>query len=125
VPEARTVANIAIILAAAGVVTALLWFAGEAVSLFLLILQIAILVAIVYFLYTVYRNNRSRLAWLDPGKRALFYGAAVLLVAVVVASFAMPFFGGWSFFTAVLFFGVIAVCAFVMYRIWTETSGWY
>lgn len=124
-PEARTAVNIAIILGAAAVVTALLWFAGEAVSLFLMILQIAILVAIVYFLYTVYRENRSRLSWLSGQKRALFYGAAILLIAVVVASFAIPFFGGWSLFTAVAFFGVIGLCAFVMYRIWTETSGWY
>lgn len=121
----RNVVNVAIILAAAAVVTAFLWFAGTAVSYVLLVLQIAILVAIGFFLYTLYRNHRSRLAWLSGRQRALFYGAAALLVLVIIGSFVVPMLIGWSFATALLFFLVIGVCAFVMYRIWRDTEGWY
>lgn len=103
-------------------VTALQLVAGEVLGVLLLIVRILILVGLGYFVYTLWRNNRSRLQWLNRRQKALFYGAGALLVLVVLGSFA-PI--GWNLLTALLFLVIVGACIFVMWRMWRETDGWY
>ena len=103
-------------------VTALQLVAGEVLGVLLLIVRILILVGLGYFVYTLWRNNRSRLQWLNRRQKALFYGAGALLVLIVLGSFA-PI--GWNLLTALLFLVIVGACVFVMWRMWRETEGWY
>lgn len=103
-------------------VTALQLVAGEVLGVLLLVVRILILVGLGYFVYTLWRNNRSRLQWLNRRQKALFYGAGALLVLVVLGSFA-PI--GWNLLTALLFLVIVGACIFVMWRMWRETDGWY
>lgn len=103
-------------------VTALQLVAGEVLGVLLLVIRVLILVGLAYFVYTLWRNNRSRLQWLNRTQKLLFYGAGALLVIVVLGSFA-PI--GWNLLTALMFIVVVGACIFVMWRMWRETEGWY
>ncbi len=103
-------------------VTALQLVAGEVLGVLLLVVRILILIGLAYFVYTLWRNNRSRLQWLNRRQKLLFYGAGALLVIIVVGSFA-PI--GWNLLTALMFIVIVGACIFVMWRMWRETEGWY
>lgn len=111
----------AIVVAAALVLTVLQVVAGPVVTILLIVVRVAILAALIYFVYRIWRDNRSRLSWLSRGQKALFYGAGAIIALVVVGSFLIS----WTLVTALLFFAVIAACGFVMWRLWRETDGWY
>jgi len=119
--ESRPTVSWGIVVALALALTVLQVVAGPVVAIMLIVVRIAILVALGYFLYTLWRNNRNRLQWLNRGQKALFYGAGALIVLVVVASFLIS----WTLLTALLFFAIIGGCGFVMWRLWRETEGWY
>lgn len=110
-----------IVVAAALVLTVLQVVAGPVVSILLIVVRIAILAALVYFVYRIWRDNRSRLSWLSRGQKLLFYGAGLIIVIVVVGSFLIS----WTLFSALLFFAIIGACGVVMWRLWRETEGWY
>ncbi len=110
-----------IVVAAALVLTVLQVVAGPVVEILLIVVRIAILAALIYFVYRIWRNNRSRLSWLSRRQKLLFYGAGLIIVVVVVGSFLI----NWSLFTALLFFAIIGACGYVMWRLWRETDGWY
>ena len=77
--------------------------------------------AFAYFLYTLWRNNRTRLSYLDRRQKLLFYGAGALLILVVLGSFLLS----WTLLTTLMFFAIIGGCAFVMWRVYKDTAGWY
>lgn len=119
--ERRQVVNWAIVVLAAVVVTVLQVVAGPVVWFLALILRIAILAALVWFGYTLWRNNRSRLQWLSNRQKLLFYGAGALLVLVVLVSFLLPL----TLLTSLFLLVIAGACGFVMWRIYQDTSGWY
>jgi hypothetical protein len=119
--ERRRIVNWAIVVAAAVVVTVLQVLAGPAVWVLALILRIAILLGLGWFLYTLWRNNRARLQWLSRRQKALFYGAGAVLVLAVLVSFLLPL----MLFTSIFLLAVVGGCAFVMWRIYQDTAGWY
>ncbi len=118
----RTALNWGIVAAIAAVITVLQIFFGSVTAILLLAIRVLILLALGYFLYTLWRNNRSRLQYLSTRQKLLFYGAGALIVIVVLGSFA-PL--GWSLFSAIVFFLIVGGCAYVMWRIWRESEGWY
>ncbi len=109
-----------VVLLAVGI-TVLQEFAGPVVGMMMLALRILIVAGLVYFAYTLWRNNRARLQWLSGRRKLLFYGAAALIVLVVIGSF----FITWTLMSTLWFFVVIGGCGYVMWRIWRDTAGWY
>ena len=119
--ERRQLINWGIVVVAAVVVTVLQVVAGPALGILAMVVRIAILAALVWFAYTLWRNNRSRLQWLSTRQKLLFYGAGALIVLVVVVSFLLPL----MLFPSIFLLAVAGGCAFVMWRIYQETAGWY
>jgi hypothetical protein len=119
--ERRQLINWGIVVLAAVVVTVLQVVAGPALGILAMIVRIAILAALVWFAYTLWRNNRSRLQWLSTRQKLLFYGAGALIVLVVIVSFLLPL----MLFTSLFLLAVAGGCAFVMWRIYQDTAGWY
>ena len=84
-------------------------------ALFLLA-QIAFFLAIAFFIYLVWRERRSDIeAWSTRAKVA-FYGAAILAVVDLGAFFLQRPSGR----EALVFFGVLIICAFAMFRVWRD-----
>ena len=119
--ERRQIINWAIVVLAAIVVTVLQVVAGQVLWILALVVRIAILAGLAWFGYTLWRNNRSRLQWLSRKQKLLFYGAAIVLVLVVLVSFLLPL----TLFTSLFFLALAGACGFVMWRIYQDTSGWY
>jgi hypothetical protein len=111
-----TVRGFLIILAVAAGITALqLQIALDAT---LIVLRVLFLVAIVFLLYTLWRNNRTEIETWSRRARVVFYGAAVVAVVDVGAAFVTDFpTGGLE---ALVFFLVLAACAFAMIRVWRD-----
>lgn len=78
--------------------------------------QIAFFLAAAFFLFLVWRERRSEIqAWSGRG-RAVFYGAA-LVVLVDLGTF---FFDRPSGLDAVAFLVVLALAVFAMVRVWRD-----
>ncbi|MBM2822641.1 MAG: hypothetical protein HW413_1387, partial [Thermoleophilia bacterium] len=79
------------------------------------LLQIAFFLAIAFFLFLLWRERRGDLeAWSD-WNRKLFYAAIVLAVVDIGLAIGFGFPAGVG---AVAFLMVLAVCAYVVVRVW-------
>lgn len=79
------------------------------------LLQIAFFLAIAFFLFLLWRERRGDLeAWSD-WNRKLFYGAIVLAVVDIGLAIGFGFPAGVGAFAFIV---VLAVCAYVVVRIW-------
>ena len=83
--------------------------------LFLLI-QIIFLIAIVYFVYSFWRERRSDIALWPRRAYVAFYGGAVLAIVALVVYFVL----GASGISAVAFLVILALCALSMFRVWRD-----
>ncbi len=117
----RSALNWVVVALIAAAVTVLQVLAGPVIAILMIAIRVLILAAFVYFLYTLWRNNRQRLSYLSRRQKLLFYGAGALLVLVVLGSFLLS----WTLLTTLLFFAVIGGCAYVMWRVYQDTAGWY
>ena len=99
----RSVINWIVVALIAAVVTVLQVLAGPVIAILMIAIRVLILAAFVYFLYTLWRNNRQRLSYLSRRQKLLFYGAGALLVLVVLGSFLLS----WTLLTTLLFFAVM------------------
>ena len=81
-----------------------------------LLAQIAFLLAIAFFVYLVWREQRGQIALWPARARAVFYGAAVLIV-VDIAAYWLERPSGPDALSFVL---VLALCAFAMVRVWRD-----
>jgi hypothetical protein len=80
------------------------------------IARIAFLIAIAFFLFLLWREHRSEIGLWPARARAVFYGAAALIVADVAAiSFIRE-----SGLDAVAFVLVLAAAGFAMWRTWRD-----
>jgi small-conductance mechanosensitive channel len=81
-----------------------------------LLAQIAFLLAVAFFVYLVWREQRGDISMWPARARTAFYGAAILIVADIGAYwFARP-----SGLDAVAFVLVLGICAVSMWRVWRE-----
>ena len=81
-----------------------------------LLAQIAFVLAIAFFVFLVWREQRSDIATWSTRARITFYGAALLIVVDIGAYwFVRP-----SGVDAVAFLAVLALAAFSMYRVWRD-----
>ncbi|MFN2628754.1 MAG: hypothetical protein ABR569_08985 [Gaiellaceae bacterium] len=109
-----TVRGLGIVALIALVVVVLRLQAGLAVISALI--SIAFIVAIVFFVYTVWRRNRSDIATWSIRARVTFYGAA----ALIVGDIGVRWWYGSRGYQLLAFVAVIVICAFAMYRIWRD-----
>ena len=63
-------------------------------------------------------SNREQISYWSRRSRAVFYGAALLAIANIVASFALPY--PETGLEAVVFFAVLIACAYAMWRVWRD-----
>ena len=113
--------NWGIVVLAAIAVTVLQVVAGQVLWVLAIVIRVAILAGLVWFGYSLWRNNRSRLQWLSTRQRLLFYGAAAVLVIAVLTSFVLPL----TLISSIAVLLIAGGCGFVMWRIYQDTDGWY
>jgi len=79
------------------------------------LLQIAFFLAIAFFLFLLWRERRGDLEAWSQWNRRLFYAAIVLAVVDVGMAIGLGFPSGVGAFAFVV---VLAVCAYVIVRVW-------
>lgn len=114
--------NIAIVVAIAAALT-VSRTAGVAASAVYSILNILFLVGLAYFGYTVYRSQRHRLALLSTRERTILYGAVALLALLLLSGTFLV--RSWSPFTSIVYLALVGGCAFVIWKVWTESNRYY
>ena len=78
------------------------------------LMRIAFFLAIAFFLFLLWRERRSDIeAWSDLSRRT-FYGAIVVAVLDIGAVIGLQPSGA----DAIVFFGVLACCAWAIFRVW-------
>ncbi len=98
----------------AGAITAA---SGErALFALFVLMRIAFLLALVWFAYTLWRNHRSEINVWPLRARAVFYGAALLLVADLLVYFFRHVAGP----DALAFFLVLGGCGYALWRVWRD-----
>jgi len=112
--EHPTLRGFLIIAAIAAVVVALS-LQPTLAALFWLV-QIAFFLAIAFFIYLVWREQRGHIALWPRRAYLAFYGAAILAVAALAVYFAR----GASGLDAVAFLVILALSAFSMWRVWRD-----
>jgi hypothetical protein len=111
-----TLRGFAILVLIAAVITALRL--EDVLGALFLVVRIALVVAIAYFLFLLWRRRREEIAAWGVRARIVFYGAAALALVNVVVAFALDYPSGGL--EALGFFAVLAACAFVMWRVWRD-----
>jgi len=81
-----------------------------------MLLQIAFFLAIAFFVYLVWRERRGEIGTWSERERIVFYGAALLIVAVI----GLYFWHGWPGYEELGFIGVLAGCGYAMFRVWRD-----
>jgi hypothetical protein len=111
-----TVRGLAIVFLIAGVVTALQL--DDMLAALFLVVQIAFLLAIAYFLYVLWKRNRSEISTWSARAQAVLYGAVVLAIADVVVAFVTSY--PETGLEALVFFAVLAAAGFSIWRVWRD-----
>ena len=109
-----TLRGLLIVAAIAGVIV-VLKLQATLTALFL-IARIAFILAIAFFVYLVWREQRGDIATWSTRARVTFYGAAVLIVVDIAAYW----FDRPRGLDALAFLFVLALAAYSMYRIWRD-----
>lgn len=109
-----TVRGLAIVAAIAAIIVA--FSLGSALGTVFLILRVAFLVALLWFLYTLYRNNRYELSLWSRRARWAFLAAAGLVGIDLIVFFWLPASG----LNAVAFVLVLVLAGLAMWRIWRD-----
>jgi hypothetical protein len=84
------------------------------------LLRIAFFLAIAFFIYLWWRNHRSDIETWSQRSRAVFYGAAILIVLDLALYFSPFRTEPLAGFTALSFVLVLAICGFSMWRVWRD-----
>jgi hypothetical protein len=113
-----TLRGFAILVLVAGVITALRL--ENVLDALFLVARIAFIVAIAFFLYTLWRQRRHEIAtW--PGRAQLvLYSAAILALVNIALAFVPVLDYPSTGLEAVSFFAVLAACGFAMWRVWRD-----
>jgi hypothetical protein len=112
--EHPTLRGFLIIAVIAGVIVALS-LQPTLAALFLLV-QVAFFLAIAFFIFLVWREQRGSIALWPRRASAAFYGAAILAVGALAVYFAR----GASGLDAVAFLVILGLCGFSMWRVWRD-----
>lgn len=114
-----TLRGFLVIVAVAAAITASGQAGALGLGLVLVLLRIAFIVVIGIVLFGLWRRNREEISMWSLRARVVFYGAALLALVDVAAAFLWP---GWprGGGEALVFFFVLAACAFAMWRVWQD-----
>jgi hypothetical protein len=82
----------------------------------LIVARIAFFLAIAFFVYLMWRERREEIGQWSLRARAVFYGAALLLVA----DLGVNWYGGAHGFQVLAFIAVLVGCGFAMFRVWRD-----
>ena len=104
-----------LVLALIAVVIVVLQLEATLVALSL-ILRIAFFLAIAFFVYMVWRERREEIEAWGARSRAVFYGAA----GVIVADLGVLLVRGVSGLDAFAFFVTLGLAGFSMWRVWRD-----
>lgn len=85
-------------------------------SALLILARIAFLLAIVFFIYLMWRERREDIAQWPTRARVVFYGAALL----AVADLGVDWYGGAHGLDLLAFIAVLVLCGFAMWRTWKD-----
>ena len=109
-----TVRGLLLIAVVAGVIAALqLWVT---LSVIVLLARIAFFLAIAYFVFHMWRENREGISMWPQRAQWVFYGSAV----VAVADVAVYWYGGAQGMEVIAFVATLALCGLAMFRTWRE-----
>jgi small-conductance mechanosensitive channel len=86
-------------------------------SALFILARIAFFLAIAYFLFLMWRDRREEISMWSARSRAVFYGAALLMVVNVAARFFARVGNGWNLIS---FLAVFAFGGFAMWRVWRD-----
>jgi cytochrome c oxidase assembly factor CtaG len=81
-----------------------------------LILRVAFILAIAYFIFLVWRERREGISMWPQRAQWVFYGAAVTAVADV----GLYWYGGAVGYQILAFVAVLVLCGFAMWRTWRD-----
>jgi small-conductance mechanosensitive channel len=81
-----------------------------------MLLRIAFFLAIAFFIYLVWRERRGEIETWSIRERVVFYGSALLIVAVI----GLYFWRGWPGYQQLGFLGVLAGAGYAMFRVWRD-----
>ena len=109
-----TLRGFLIIAAIAGIIVAA--SAESALSVVFLVIRILFLVALVLFVYGLWRNNRHEISMWSTRARVTFYAAAAIMAVDLVAFFFLHASGP----NAAIFFVVLLATGAAMWRIWRD-----
>ncbi len=87
-----------------------------------LALRILLIAAFLYFGFTLWRQNRHRLASLPERQRSLLYATLALLAVLIVGSF---FWTRWNLVTSVVFLGLVGGLGYLAWRIVQDARRYY
>ena len=111
-----SVRNVGILVVVAGVITAL--GLEDVLGALFWVVRIAFVAALAWFLFVLWRRNRSEIATWPLRSRVVFAAAAVLALVNLVLAFVLDYPA--TGLEAVVFFAVLAACAFAMWRVWRD-----
>ena len=81
-----------------------------------MLLRIAFFLAVAFFVFLMWRERRDEIASWSTREIVVFYGSALLIVAVL----GLYFWRGWAGYEELGFIGVIACSGFAMWRVWRD-----
>jgi small-conductance mechanosensitive channel len=81
-----------------------------------MLLRIAFFLAIAFFIYLLWRERRDEIGAWSTRERVVFYGSALLIVAVI----GLYFWHGWPGYEQLGFIGVLACAGYAMFRVWRD-----
>jgi small-conductance mechanosensitive channel len=109
-----TLRGFLIIAAIAGVIVA--FQLEQTLATLLLIARIVFLLAILYFVYVIWRERREGISMWSARAQWVFYGAAF----VAVADVGVYWYGGAVGFQVLAFVAVLGLCGIAMWRTWRD-----
>jgi peptidoglycan/LPS O-acetylase OafA/YrhL len=81
-----------------------------------ILLRIAFILAITFFIYLMWRERRSEIAAWPARAQITFYGAALLIVVDI----GVDWYWGAPGLQLLAFLAVIVCCLFAMWRVWRD-----
>jgi small-conductance mechanosensitive channel len=81
-----------------------------------MLLRIAFFLAVAFFIFLMWRERRDEIATWSTREIVVFYGSALLIVAVL----GLYFWRGWHGYEELGFIAVIACSGFAMWRVWRD-----
>jgi small-conductance mechanosensitive channel len=81
-----------------------------------MLLRIAFFLAVAFFIFLMWRERREEISSWSSREIVVFYGSALLIVAVI----GLYFWHGWPGYEQLGFIGVIACAGFAMWRVWRD-----